>query len=195
MSITRARRCPPRCSCRRFTRRKPKIRVSPPLDSARIRPMSRSLALIAAAALSLAGCASLPHTDPPRVTVVDIEPAAGEGLEARMQLKLRVQNPNSAPIEYSGIYVELKVQDKSFASGVSDESGTVPSFGETVIGVPVTISIMGIVGQVMGVLGGKSLDKVTYEMNGKLNSTTSGAIRFKSQGELTLPTSLPAGNT
>jgi hypothetical protein len=157
--------------------------------------MMRSLAFITAAALSLAGCASLPHTDPPQVTVVDIEPAAGEGLEARMQLQLRVQNPNNAPIEFSGIYVELKVQGKSFASGVSDQSGTVPSFGETVIGVPVTVSIMGVVGQALGILGGKPLDKITYEMSGKLNSATSGTLRFKSQGELTLPTSLPADDT
>jgi LEA14-like dessication related protein len=157
--------------------------------------MLRPLALITGAALSLAGCASLPHTDPPLVTVVDIEPAAGEGLEARMQLKLRVQNPNNTPIEFSGIYVELKVLGKSFASGVSDQSGTVPSFGETVVGVPVTVSVMGVVGQALGILGGKSLDKITYEMSGKLNSATSGTLRFKSHGELTLPTSLPAGDT
>jgi LEA14-like dessication related protein len=157
--------------------------------------MIRSLTFIAAAALSLAGCASLPHTDPPRVTVVDIEPAAGEGLEARMQLKLRVQNPNNSPIDFNGIYVELKVLGKSFASGVSDESGTVPSFGETVVGVPVSVSVMGVVGQALGLIGGKLPDKVTYEMSGKLNSATSGTIRFKSQGELALPASLPAGGS
>jgi hypothetical protein len=124
---------------------------------------------------------------------VDIEPAASEGLEARMQLKLRVLNPNSTPIEFSGIFVELKVLGKSFASGVSDQSGTVPSFGETVIGVPVSVSVMGVVGQALGLLGGKLPDKVTYEMNGKLNSATSGTLRFKSQGELALPSSLPTG--
>ena len=157
--------------------------------------MIRLLSLVTAIALYLAGCASLPHTDPPQVTVVDIEPGEGEGLEARMQLKLRVQNPNNAPIEFSGIYVELKVQGKGFASGVSDQSGTVPPFGETVIGVPVTISVMGIVSEALGLLGGGKLpDKISYEMSGKLNSTTSGSLRFKSQGELTLPTSLPAGD-
>jgi Late embryogenesis abundant protein len=155
--------------------------------------MIRALALAAAAALSLAGCASLPHTDPPKVMVVDIEPAAGSGLEARMLLTLRIQNPNNAPIEFNGIYVELNVLDKSFASGVSDESGTVPPFGEAVIDVPVTVSVMGIVGQALGILGGKPLDKTTYEMSGKLNSATSGTLRFKSQGELTLPTSSPSG--
>jgi hypothetical protein len=155
--------------------------------------MTRSLALIAAAVLALAACASLPHTDPPQVTVVDMESAPSEGLEARMQLKLRIQNPNSTAIDFNGIYLELKVLGKNFGSGVSDESGTVPPFGETVISVPVSVSIMGIVGEALGFLGGKSVpDKVTYEMSGKLNSATSGTIRFKSQGEIALPTSLPA---
>ena len=156
--------------------------------------MIRSLPLVAAVALSLAGCAGLPHTDPPQVTVVDFAPAEGEGLEARMQLKLRVQNPNNAAIEFTGIYVELKVLGKSFASGVSNESGTVPSFGETVIGVPVSVSVIRIVSEALGILG-KPPDKITYEMSGKLNSTTSGTLRFKSQGELTLPTSLPSGDS
>jgi LEA14-like dessication related protein len=157
--------------------------------------MIRALALVAAAAVSLSGCASLPHTDPPKVMVVDIEPAAGSGLEARMLVTLRIQNPNNSPIDFNGIYVELNVLDKSFASGVSDQSGTVPPFGEAVIEVPVTVSVMGIVGQALGILGGKPLDKITYEMSGKLNSATSGTLRFKSQGELTLPTSSPTGDT
>ncbi len=157
--------------------------------------MIRSLALITAATFSLVGCASMPHTDPPQVTVVDIESAEGAGLEARMQLKLRVLNPNNTPIAFNGIYVELKVLGKSFASGVSDQSGTVPAFGETIIDVPVSISVMGVVGQALGFLGGKPPEKITYEMSGKLNSSTSGTLRFKSQGEVALPTSLPAGNT
>lgn len=145
--------------------------------------MARSLIPLVAAALILAGCA-WQRTDPPLVTLVGAEPAASEGLEARMQLKLRVQNPNDAPIEYNGIYLELDVRDRSFASGVSNESGTVPAFGETVITVPVTVSVLGIAGQMMSLLGGKGLDKITYAMHGKLSTTTSGALRFKSQGEL-----------
>ena len=81
--------------------------------------MARSFILLAAATLAVTACAMFGHTDPPRVTLVGVEPATGpsEGLEARMQLKLRVQNPNEAPIEYNGVYVELDVQNKSLASG------------------------------------------------------------------------------
>jgi len=158
--------------------------------------MVRSIILLTAAALGLAGCAIFKRTEPPQVTLVGVEPAASgasEDLEARMQLKLRVQNPNDTPIEYNGVYVELDVQNKSLASGVSNQSGTVPAFGEAVIGVPVAVSYLGMAGQAMGLLTGKSFDKVTYEMRGKLNSTTSGALGFKSKGELNLADIMTGG--
>jgi len=150
------------------------------------RPVMHVLALLTIALASVA-CTFLQRTDPPQVTIVGVEPVPGEGLEARMQLKLRIQNPNSTAIDYNGIYVELDVLEKSFASGVSDASGSVPAFGEAVLSVPVTISVLGLVGQAAGMLGGKSIDNIKYEMRGKLNSPTSGALRFKSEGELKLP--------
>lgn len=155
------------------------------------RPKVRLLLLVMASALCLCGCAGLTRPDPPRVSVVGLEPAQSEGLEARLLLKLRVQNPNDSPIAYNGVYVELKVLDKSFASGVSNEAGTVPAFGETVIGVPVSVSVMGILSQAMGLMGGKSVDRLNYELHGKLNTTTAGAVRFSSQGELALPAATP----
>ena len=158
--------------------------------------MVRTLIVLTVAALGLAGCAIFKRTDPPQVTVMGIEPAASgasQGLGAHMQLKLRVKNPNDTPIEYNGIYVEVDVQNKSLASGMSNQSGTVPAFGEAVILVPVEISYMGMASQAMGLLSGKSLDKVTYEMHGKLSSTTSGALPFKSQGELNLASVMTGG--
>jgi len=146
--------------------------------------MRWSLILLTAGALGLAGCAVFRHTDPPQVTLVGIEPSASEGFEMRVQLKLRIQNPNDAPIVYDGVYVQLDVQNKSLASGVSHQSGTVPAFGEALVNVPVEVSYMGIAGEAMGLLGGKSFDKVSYDMRGKLSSATSGTVSFKSQGEL-----------
>jgi hypothetical protein len=71
---------------------------------------------------------------------------------------------------------------------MSNQSGTVPAFGEAVILVPVEISYMGMAGQAMGLLSGKSLDKVTYEMHGKL-----GTVGFKSKGELSLADIMTGG--
>ena len=131
--------------------------------------MMRRALMIALTALLLGACASLPNQDPLQVTVAGIESLPGEGMELRMLVKLRVQNPNQAPIDFSGVYVELDVQGKTFATGVSSESGTVPAFGEAVISVPVTVSVLRMVRQVVGVLDGQPVDKIRYEMSGKLD--------------------------
>ncbi len=88
----------------------------------------------------IVGCASLQPRDPLNVTVAGIEPLQGQGLEMRMNVKLRVQNPNDAPVDYKGVAVEMDLQGKTFATGVTNATGTIPGFGETVIEVPVTIS-------------------------------------------------------
>jgi LEA14-like dessication related protein len=156
---------------------------------------SRRLFLAALATLGLAACAGLPQRDPLQVTMAGVQSLPGEGMELRLLLKLRVQNPNDAPIEYTGAYVELEVQGRTFATGVSGEPGTVPAFGEAVIAVPVTVSVLRMVRQVMGVLDGKPVDRITYEMSGKLSGGAFNTVRFSSKGELELPTSEPVTAT
>ena len=51
-------------------------------------------------ALILGSCAALTARDPLQVTVAGIESLPGEGMEARILVKLRVQNPNDVAIEY-----------------------------------------------------------------------------------------------
>ena len=153
--------------------------------------MKRRTLVLALATLLLGACASLPNKDPLQVTVAGIESIPGEGMEIRMLVKLRVQNPNQAPIDFSGVYLELDVQGKTFATGVSSETGTLPGFGEVVVAVPVTVSVLRMVRQVMGVLDGQPVDKIRYEMSGKLNGGMFNTLRFQSSGELDLPKSEP----
>lgn len=137
--------------------------------------------------LALAGCASLQTREPLDVTVAGMESLPGEGMEVQMLVKLRVKNPNDAALEYDGVYVKMEVLGKTFATGVSDERGTVPRFGESVIGVPVTVSVLRMVRQVIGMLDGKPVDKITYSLEGKLSGTGLSAWRFSSSGEFELP--------
>ncbi len=109
-------------------------------------------------AVALSACAAMQPRDPVQVTVAGLEPLPAEGLEVRMLVKLRVQNPNDVPIEYNGVFVKLDVLDQSFATGVSDERGSVPRFGESVISVPITVSMLRIAAQGVGLLGGGSRD-------------------------------------
>ncbi len=149
---------------------------------------------LAAAALALGACAGLQPGDPVEVTVAGVEPLQGEGLEARLLVKLRVQNPNDAQIDYDGAYVRLEVQDKTFATGVSDARGSVPRFGEAVVAVPVTISMLGIARQVLAAMDAKAApsDALRFSLEGKLHAGLR-TVRFRSHGELELPRAAPPG--
>jgi len=156
--------------------------------------MRRSLLLILqiAAALILAACAGMPGRDPLQVTVAGIESLPGEGMEMRMLVKLRVQNPNDAPLDYDGIYVKMDVLDRTFATGVSAERGSVPRFGESVIGVPVTISTLRVAAHALGfLLDGRSIDRMNYKLEGKLDGPGFGSTRFQTQGEFALSEKKP----
>lgn len=153
--------------------------------------MTRHVLLPLLLTLTLGGCAVLQQTDPLNVTVASVEPLPAEGLELRMLVRLRVQNPNDAPVEYRGVSVNLDVQDRTFATGVSQDSGTVAAFGESVISVPVTVSMLRMARQFAGMLDGKPTDTIRYEMNGKLGGSAWNSLRFESQGEFTLPGSSP----
>ena len=142
-----------------------------------------------AAALAFAGCTSIAAYDPLQVTVAGIEPmqAEGEGLELRMLVKLRVQNPNPEAISFDGTYVKVEVQDKTFATGVSNAGGIVPGFSETVVEVPVTVSMLRMVRQVIGMKDAAQADQLRYSMSGKL-----GSHRFSASGEFSLKPPPPA---
>ena len=73
------------------------------------------IALSVFLALALEGCAGTLIRDPVRINVVGIEPLAGEDLEMRFTLKLRLQNPNDTAIEYDGVALAVELNGKPFA--------------------------------------------------------------------------------
>lgn len=157
---------------------------------------SISLGILSALLAFSAGCASMQARDPLQVTVAGVESLPGEGMELRMLVKLRVQNPNDAPVNYNGVAVQMNVQGKSFASGVSNVTGSVPRFGESVIEVPVTASAFRMARQALGLMkGGAAPGKISYEMTGKLNGSGFSTVRFQNKGDFELPTTAAAGGT
>jgi hypothetical protein len=150
--------------------------------------------LVIGLTLAVAGCARLHGSDPVQVSVAGVESLQGEGLEARLLVKLRVQNPNDSQIDYDGAYVRLEVQDKTFATGVSDARGSVPRFGEAVVAVPVTVSMLSIARQVLAAMDARALptDTIRFSLEGKLHAAGFRTVRFRSQGDLHLPAATTA---
>lgn len=149
-------------------------------------PLPRRRWLAAALATPLAACATLSGREPLTVDVAGVEPLPGQGMEGRFLVRLRVQNPNTDPVPFDGVAITLDVRGQRFASGVSDVSGTVPRFGETVLAVPVTVPVSAMVAQMMSLASGSS-PRLDYDLRGRLAGPGFGGVRFSSSGELTLP--------
>src|SRR5262245_10162178 len=138
--------------------------------AAKEHPMTSRIAilLLALGSLFLGGCATM-GMDPLSVTVAGVEPMKGEGMELRLGVKLRVQNPNDSAISYNGAHVELDVEGKTFATGVSDASGTIPRYGEELITIPVTVPAIRMAIGALQMINGKYSGKVNYDLQGKLD--------------------------
>jgi hypothetical protein len=140
-----------------------------------------------------AGCSTLPNRDPLSIDVAGIEPLPGEGLELRLAVRVRIQNPNDTAIEYSGAALDLDLNGRKLASGVSAATGTVPRYGEAVLEIPVTISALSMARQVLGFTNAQDQRDVSYKVRGKLEGGLFGTRRFTDEGTFDLPASR-AGN-
>ncbi|MFM0239439.1 LEA/WHy family protein [Paraburkholderia phytofirmans] len=147
----------------------------------------RLATFLAIVALTLDGCAGLFGGDPVRVNVAGIEPIDSQGLEMRFNVKLRVQNPNDSAVSFNGVSLDLELNGKPFASGVSDQVGTVPRYGETVVNVPLTVPAFAAVRQAFAFAGATQSGQIPYILRGKLAGGLTGTTRFVDQGSLSLP--------
>lgn len=157
--------------------------------------LSLRLWLAACLLFGLGGCAGLfGGRDPLQVDLVGLEPLPGEGMEARFAVKLRVQNPNDSAIDYDGVALALNVNGRPLASGVSDQSGQLPRFGERVLSVPVSISALRLVRQAWTLGNAPPLKGLPYEVEGKFSAGLFGSVRFRDSGVLDWPANAPLPN-
>ena len=158
--------------------------------------MRTTTSLLLLCSLALGACSALPNRDPLNIDVAGIEPLQGEGLELRLAVRVRIQNPNDSDIEYSGAALKLDLNGHKLASGVSAAMGTVPRYGEAVLEIPVTISALSMARQVLGFVNNNAQDQreVKYTVRGKLEGGVFGTRRFTDDGTFELPADrVPAG--
>lgn len=147
------------------------------------------LTTLGVAAIVLSACATTTPLDALQVNVVGVEQLPGEGLELRMAVKLRIQNPNNTSLPFDGVALNLELRGHDFANGVSSHAGTIPRFGETVLVVPVSVSATAVVRQIYALaIGDRS--NVNYVARGKLSGTGVLATRFETKGQMQLPAGL-----
>jgi LEA14-like dessication related protein len=117
----------------------------------------------------LAGCATMAGLgEPPRVSLVAIEPTDVQLFEQRFRVTLHVQNPNARDITIRGLDYEIVVNDRLFAQGVSGKPFTVPAYGENIAEVEVVSTLQRVLEQLqeLGVRGEPSID---YAITGQVS--------------------------
>lgn len=149
--------------------------------------------VVLAVVMLIGACAGLSQRDPLNIDVAGIEPLPSEGMELRLAVTIRVQNPNDTQVQFTGAALELELNGRALATGVTDSAGTVPRYGETEFTVPVTISAFNVARQLLALVNGSNADQVDYRVRGKLEAGLFGTRRFTDDGSfrLTLPERTP----
>jgi len=136
--------------------------------------MNRSPWAILLAAAALAGCASLPtNLQTPEVTFVGLRTIEATVFEQKLEVRLKVRNPNATDLPVNGLDVDVDLAGEPLAHGVSAREFVVPAGGEAEFDMIVTANAMNALVKIAG--AGKS-DEITYRLKGKL-STKIGLLR------------------
>jgi LEA14-like dessication related protein len=99
-----------------------------------MRIVARSLACLLL--ISTAGCTSwLMKGEPPEVLVTNVTPLEGTAFEQRLQVDLRIRNPNGFDLLVTGIDFTLNLNGKRLARGLGNTAITVPRLGDAIVSV------------------------------------------------------------
>jgi len=152
-----------------------------------VRPrLAAQLAACAGVLLALA-CATVDgEVLPPEVNVIDIRPLERTAFEQRMQVDLRVQNPNDFALDIDGVRFDLDLNGEPFARGLGDERVSVPRLGEARISVTSTTTMVDWMRQ-FAVLAGPGRKDMDYRVSGRLflRGASAPHVDFESSGNLT----------
>lgn len=145
----------------------------------------KKLLLFMAAGLALAGCAGVPRNlEAPEVSFVGIQAIEASFFEQRLEVRMRVNNPNTIALPVNGLEVDVVLADEPFAHGVSAREFVVPAQGEAEFDMIVTANAANAILKIIG--GDRHQKEIGYRLKGKL-STRLGLLRtipFEESGSL-----------
>ncbi len=144
--------------------------------------MRRLIALAGLLAVAiLPGCASwLMKGEPPEVLVSNVTPLEASAFEQRLQVDLRIRNPNDFDLAVTGIDFRLDLNGNRLARGLGNKELIVPRLSDAVTSVETSTSTLQVVRQLLSFSGDQSL---TYHVTGVLH-TKDGRLPFDNSGTL-----------
>ncbi len=140
------------------------------------------------AGLGFTGCSTLQQTlDRPRINIANVAPREIKFFEQVFDLELRIQNPNDLPLAINGLAFDLELNDRRFATGVSNESLVVDRLSSGVIRVQALTTLWGFLQQVAEYQRTEA-PRVAYRLTGKIYvGSPSVKLSFDDSGEIKIP--------
>ena len=126
--------------------------------------------------------------EPPRITLTHIQVQEIKVFETAFQIELRVFNTNDLALEIKGLDCEVELNDKHFASGVSNKKTKIPPYDTATMPVTVYSSVLDLV---RSLIDSSTKEKLKYKLKGRLHLggglMVPSVVPFESEGELSLP--------
>jgi LEA14-like dessication related protein len=133
------------------------------------------------------GCSVLPDLEAPKLSVVSMKMQSADIFSQRLQLRMRVLNPNTRELPIKGISYRIEVNDAELAQGATDAAFVVPAMGEAEFDVQVTANLAGALAKFLA-RGGSSSETLDYRLVGSV-ALSSGFLRripFDERGSVKL---------
>ena len=131
--------------------------------------------------LLFSGCASwFIKGEPPDVLVTNITPLDATAFEQRLQVDLRIRNPNDFDLVVTGIDFKLNVNGNRLARGLGNKELTIPRLSDAVVSVQTSTSTFDIIRQLLSLSQKQDL---SYDISGVLHSKD-GRLPFDNSGVL-----------
>lgn len=149
----------------------------------------RRLLVLCLALLPLA-CASLEDTQPPTIHLSNVRIGTAGLFAQELFLDVRIGNPNDVDLPLAGLTFTLDINGREFATGLSNETVTVPRLGYATVSVAGTTDTLSVIRQLMTI--GES-DRVAFRLHGLAYVGHAGISRrvpYERIGELSL---VPSG--
>jgi LEA14-like dessication related protein len=135
----------------------------------------RSIVLLVLAA-GLVACTGLGNNlKTPEVAFVGLKMLEADIFQQRLEVRLRVGNPNAVKLPVKGLDVDVELAGEPFAHGISAREFTVPANGEAEFDMIVTANAATAVIQLLNA-DLKSREDIEYRLKGRL-STRLGMLR------------------
>jgi LEA14-like dessication related protein len=124
----------------------------------------------------LAGCAGLPSDlRTPEISFVGMRALEASLFEQRLEVRMKVRNPNIIDLPVKGLDVEVELADEPFAHGVSAREFVVPAQGEAEFDMMVTANAATALLKIAN-SDRKAREEIGYRVKGRL-STRLGLLR------------------